>query len=123
MVVPDLQWRAAQYLRSVDRGDAAAADGLLTACALGTREKPRNVISALRNLFGKSAHLWMYDFAALKALLEQAGFTGVRRCEVGDCRDPMFALVEERGRFFDTDERELAVEAMKPGRGSQQSVR
>ena len=123
MVVPDLQWRAAQYLRSAERGDAAAADGLLTACALGTREKPRNVISALRNLFGKSAHLWMYDFAALEALLEQAGFTGVRRCELGDCRDPMFALVEERERFFDAGERELAIEAMKPGRSSQQCVR
>ena len=123
MVVPDLQWRAAQYLRSAERGDAAAADALLTACALGTRQKPRNVISGLRNLFGKSAHLWMYDFAALKALLEQAGFTSVRRCELGDCRDPMFALVEEKGRFFDAGKRELAVEAMKPGRGSQQLVR
>src|SRR5438045_2972494 len=42
MVVPDLQWRAAQYLRSAEREDAAAADALLTACALGTREKPRD---------------------------------------------------------------------------------
>jgi hypothetical protein len=119
VIVPDLHWRAAQYLRSAERGDPAAADALMNACALGAREKPRTLMSVLRGRFGRSAHLWMYDFAALKALLEQAGFTGVRRCELGDCHDPMFALVEDEGRFFDAGERELAIEAVKPGRGSQ----
>ena len=123
VVVPDLQWRVAQYLRSAERGDPTAADGLMTACALGTKKKPRTIMSVLRDRFGRSAHLWMYDFAALKALLEQAGFTGVRRCELGDCHDLMFVLVEDEGRFFEAGERELAIEAMKPSRGSQQSVR
>jgi hypothetical protein len=59
----------------------------------------------------------MYDFAALKALLEQVGFTGVRRCELGDAGDPMFALVEDEGRFFDGGELELAIEAVRPNSG------
>ena len=118
-VVPDLRWRAARYLRSAEREDPAAADALIAACALGTREKPRTIMSVLRTRFSRGAHLWMYDFAALRALLEQAGFTHVRRCEPGDCIDPMFALVEDKARFFEAGERELAVEAIKPGRDSQ----
>ena len=55
----------------------------------------------------------MYDFASLKALLEHAGFTGVRRCSLGDCTDPMFTLVEDKDRFFDSGERELAIEAVR----------
>jgi hypothetical protein len=56
----------------------------------------------------------MYDFASLKAGLEDAGFVAIRRCEFGDACDRMFDLVEERGRFFDNGEHELAVEAAAP---------
>jgi hypothetical protein len=56
----------------------------------------------------------MYDFAALEALLKETGFTAIRRCEFGDAKDPMFARVEDRGRFFEGDQDELAVEAIKP---------
>jgi len=114
LVVPDLRWRAARYLASAAAADAAAADALMDACALGVRERPKTAGALLRGRLGRSAHLWMYDFAALKLLLEQAGFTGVRRCEFSDSRDPMFALVEDKSRFFESGERELAIEAAKP---------
>ena len=80
------------------------------------QETAKNVISFVRDYYGNGAHLWMYDFAALKALLEEVGFAGVRRCELGDAGDPMFALVEYQGRFFDGGERELAIEAIRPNR-------
>ena len=115
LVVPDLHWRAVQYLKSAERGEPAAADVLLDACKLGTRVRERGLLSLLKHRFGKNAHLWMYDFAALKALLEQAGFVDVRHCELGDASDAMFALVEDKGRFSESDERELAIEAIKPG--------
>ena len=112
LVVPDLRWRAAQYLSSSDRGDSAAADTFVDACLFGTRAAPKGLVAFMRNYLGHSAHLWMYDFAALKTLLENAGFTGVRRCEFGDSNDPMFALVEDEQRFCDKGERELAIEAV-----------
>lgn len=115
LVLPDLQWRAAHYLRSVERGDPAAADALLEACLLGTKKAPRGLVSRIRSQFGKTAHLWMYDFAAVKMLLEHAGFTAIRRCRIGDCRDPMFALVEEADRFSASGEAELAIEAVRAG--------
>ena len=114
LVVPDLYWRAERYLTSAARGDRHAADALMSACLLGRRAKAKSLTSLVRHHFGNSSHLWMYDFAALKGLLEDAGFTGVRRCELGDARDPMFALVEDRRRFFEGSERELAIEAIKP---------
>jgi len=114
LVVPDLQWRVARYLEAAGEGAATAADGLMDACALGARERPNTLLSRMRHRLGNSAHLWMYDFAALKELLETAGFVGVRRCEFGDCSDPMFGLVEDKGRFFEASERELAIEALRP---------
>lgn len=114
LVVPDLQWRAAQYIRSATVEDPTAADTFMQACSLGRRGTPRGFIDRLSNCFGNSAHLWMYDFSSLKMLLEQAGFVGVRRYELGDCEDPKFALVEDADRFFDSQERELAMQAKRP---------
>jgi hypothetical protein len=115
LVLPDLQWRAAQYAKAAERGDPAAADALIEACLLGTRKAPRGLVSRIRSQFGKNAHLWMYDFAAIKMLLERAGFAAIRRCQIGDSRDPMFALVEEVDRFLVGGEPELAIEAVRPG--------
>ena len=114
LVVPDLHWRALRYVQAAERGDPAAADALMAACALGVRTRARSVAPALREKFSRNEHLWMYDGAALGLLLEQAGFERIRRCDFGDCGDPMFALVEDRARFFESGERELALEAAKP---------
>jgi hypothetical protein len=64
--------------------------------------------------FGNSAHRWMYDFSALSMLLEEAGFLDVRRCDLGDCDDSKFALVEDMNRFYDDGEPELSIHAQKP---------
>lgn len=114
LVVPDLQWRTAQYARAAALGDSAAADAFMESCLLGTRQGAKRLAARLRHRFSKNAHLWMYDFGALKGLLKAAGFTGVRRCEIGDSSDSMFALVEDAGRFFESGERELAIEAERP---------
>lgn len=114
LVVPDLQWRAARYVTSVANGNPFAADEFIGSANLGKRARPKDIISFAREYFGRSAHLWMYDFPCLKGKLEETGFSAIRRCEFGDATDKMFDLVEERGRFFDHGERELAIEAMRP---------
>jgi Methyltransferase domain len=113
LVVPDLNWRAERYVKAAEGDDPHAADGFMEACMLGTRERTRTAMGAARRWLGRNAHAWMYDFAALKSHLQDAGFADVRRCELGDCRDPMFALVEAESRFSDSGERELAIEAVK----------
>jgi hypothetical protein len=49
--------------------------------------------------FGRSAHLWMWDYKNLAVELERAGFTGIRRASIGDNPDPHFADVEDPGRW------------------------
>jgi SAM-dependent methyltransferase len=118
LVVPDLQWRGAQYVSAAACGDAGAADRFVDGCLLGMRQRPATLMSRLRHQFGMSSHLWMYDFASLKALLEQAGFTGVRRAQFGDHEDPMFAQVEDEARFFESEQSELAIQAERPCSGA-----
>jgi SAM-dependent methyltransferase len=114
LVVPDLHWRVLEYLEAARNADSHAADRFFDRCMMGTRAKSNGLIAAARRYCGLSAHQWMYDFAALKLLLEAAGFVDVRRCELGDSGDAMFALVEERDRFFEGEQPELAMEARKP---------
>jgi predicted SAM-dependent methyltransferase len=114
LVVPDLRWRVARYLASSEQDDPSAADELISACVLGRRTKSRNLVGLAKDHWGNSTHLWMYDFAALKGHLVDAGFVDIRQCELGDASDPMFDVVEDKGRFFEGGERELAIEALKP---------
>jgi SAM-dependent methyltransferase len=114
LVVPDLHWRALRYVAAAASGKDSAADQFMSSANVGRGTRPKGLVSHARAHFGHSPHLWMYDFASLKAGLEDAGFVAIRRCEFGDACDRMFDLVEERGRFFDNGEHELAVEAAAP---------
>lgn len=110
MVVPDLEWSARRYLESSDPLAAATflretKSGLVTA----PRRTSARVAQALEASLG-SRQRWMWDFKSLAHELEQAGFHAVRRCEAGDCVDPMFADVEDPRRFVNA----LAVECAKP---------
>ena len=49
----------------------------------------------------------------MRTLLEKAGFAEVRRASFNDSGDPMFAAVEDEGRFFDDGHPELAMQARK----------
>jgi SAM-dependent methyltransferase len=114
LVVPDLHWRALRYVAAAASGKHSAAEQFMSATGLGRGGRPKDLATLARNYFGHSAHLWMYDFASLRSQLEDAGFVAIRRCELGDAKDRMFDLVEDRGRFFHEGERELAIEAAAP---------
>ena len=113
LIVPDLRGRAAAYLAA--ENDPGAAGRFLRGAHLGSEHRARGVVGLVRAALGNSAHLWMYDFAAMKHELEQAGFTAIRRAELGDAADPLFARVEDPGRFVDGEIVEVAIEAKRPG--------
>lgn len=114
LVVPDLTWRAEEFVKAHEQGDASAADEFLSKCYLGQQEPVSGLLGRARQAFGNADHRWMYDEAALCALLTEAGFVDVRRCRFGDAEDPAFAHVEDEGRFIDTGHDELALEARRP---------
>lgn len=120
LIVPDLEWRAKLYLADMSKGDANAASEFMRQCILGREERYRSPIHWLRKQLSGSSHLWMWDFVSMKAELEAAGFSQVRRCVCGDADDPAFAEVENPNRFVGsiddtTSMPELAMEAVKPG--------
>lgn len=62
-------------------------------------------------MLGHSEHLWMWDEFSLRKELEMAGFENIRIAEFNDSGDPMFALVEDAGRF----DKSVAFESVKTG--------
>jgi hypothetical protein len=82
----------------------------------GTESSSRGPVGLARSLFGRSAHLWMWDESSLAAALGKTGFVNIRRCRFGDCQDDNFRLVEDAGRFYDANDgvEECGMEAVKP---------
>jgi SAM-dependent methyltransferase len=113
LIVPDLQWRATEYVARVEAGEQDANSNFLSSCFLGLEEKPRGLLRAAIALFGNSRHLWMWDEPSMRLALTEAGFAQIRRAAFGDNPDPMFARVEAKDRFDGHGHPELAIEAIK----------
>lgn len=113
VIVPDLAARAERYVRDRAQRSPKNADAFITALNIGEMDRAQGVAGLLRSTFGHSGHLWMYDEDLMGELLRQAGFIDVRRATFGDSGDKMFDIVEDRGRFFDSGEPELAMQAKK----------
>ncbi len=106
-VLPDLEWLARSYVNS---GEHEAASRFMRDSYLGTEQGAKGSSGLMRMLFGRSAHLWMWDYKNMACELETAGFTAVRRAQIYDNPDPMFREVEDPGRW----ENCLGVECRKP---------
>lgn len=106
LVVPDFEQQVAGYLGNKDPN---ALRNFLTYTHLGRPTRARRPLALIRELFGNSYHLWMWDYKALAGELSALGFREIRRCHFGDSRDPVFQSVEDRERF----EWALAIECTK----------
>ena len=107
LVVPDLEFLCRTYLE--DPGPNAAPTFMVEA-HLGAKSLHRGLGGLARNAFGRSQHLWMWDYKAMNAELEAAGFTAIRRAEFGDSPDPYFLTVEDIGRWRNC----LGIECRRP---------
>ncbi len=107
LVVPDLEHIARTYL---DNPHPDAAPGFMTEAHLGEEHSPRGLRALARALFGRSQHLSMWDYRSMHAELDRAGFTSIRRAACQDSGDPLFARVENEGRWKDC----LGVECRRP---------
>lgn len=114
LVVPDLTWRMKAFSDAQASGDADAADTFFNSCYMGQKALPTGVMGRVRYVMGNSAHRWMYDYAAMAKLLEQAGFTAIRRAKFGDSELSCFDDVEKEDRFYEDGQEELAIQAQKP---------
>jgi hypothetical protein len=114
LIVPDLYERARRYVAAAGAG-SSAAETFLRDTFLGRERRAAGLSARLREALGNSAHLWMWDEPSIAGELAAAGFTAIRRCEIGDSGLPIFDAVEDAARFHDPDLdiRECAMEARK----------
>lgn len=102
IIVPDLEWAAKNYILRLEQEDHfASIDFCDSYTYFGEKEREKGLLGIFKNLLGTSKHRWMWDFLSLSHELEQIGFKNVRRCQFGDCKDNMFSLVEDKGRFIE----------------------
>lgn len=109
LVVPDLFLLAQTYVEAYLNSEADASHIFMRGSYLGHEARPRGMTGLLRSALGNSEHLWMWDELSLVEALHSHGFVEVRRAQFGDCEDPEFAKIEDRGRF----ELACAMQAVK----------
>lgn len=97
-VMPDLAVIARAYV--ADPAPGAAVD-FMNSTLLGAERRPRGLRGLVEEYFGNSRHLWLWDYKAAAAELEEAGFRDIRPAQFGDAAEPAFALVEEADRWQD----------------------
>jgi hypothetical protein len=124
LIVPDLHERARRYVEEANRKSPDAASTFLRSAGLGHEQRPKTPLQHLRYLIGGSMHLWMWDEYSMSAELQRAGFVNIRKCHFGDSPDPMFAKVEDKGRFLDENLNivECTIEAHKPKLSSRRGI-
>lgn len=107
MVLPDLEQLARAYLNDNSQD---AASRFMQQAHLGEKNGNRGLRSLPAALFGRSKHLWMWDYKGIEAELAAAGFVSIRRAQFGDSPDPRFREVESEGRWTDC----LGVDCKRP---------
>jgi predicted SAM-dependent methyltransferase len=107
-VLPDLEALVRAYANS---SDVEAASRFMRESYLGLESQGKGMSRLLKILFGRSAHLWMWDEKNMARELADAGFTAIRRAQIGDNPDPRFADVEDAGRWDNC----LGMECRRPG--------
>jgi SAM-dependent methyltransferase len=107
LVVPDLEQLIKTYLADPTPG---AASRFMQESYLGEKNVTRGFSALPTALFGRSRHLWMWDYKGMAEELEAAGFTSIRRAQFGDAIDPHFNNVESEGRWTNC----LGIECKRP---------
>ena len=105
-VLPDLR----SYSESYHNNEISSID-FLKLTGLGTIDRKRTIKEMVKNHFGSSKHLWMWDYISLRKELLNSGFVKVREAEYNDSIFNEFKLVETKSRWI--NEPVIGFEAIK----------
>ena len=108
LIVPSLENRVKKYQNDQD------AHKFIESIGMGKENKDRTIIGKLRNIFGNTSHLWMYDNKSMLMELKKANFINIRKCQFGDSNISVFSEVEEESRFYlNGEDPEVAFQCSK----------
>ena len=74
LIVPDLEFRARQYVDEISQNDSEASLKFMDSCSLGCRDRTKSLLGKMSQLLGGSTHLWMWDAPSMINALKSAGF-------------------------------------------------
>ena len=109
LVLPDLEALIQAYVNSTDPQPALH---FVESTSLGRKRQPRGMKNVIIDWLSNDYHLWMWDYRSLAVELQNAGFTSIRKCFLGDAADPLFRDVESEARF----QLAVAIECARPAR-------
>ena len=110
-VLPNLENQIDIYKEELKtEDDELAAINFNTFSGLGTLSRPKGFKGFIKEYFGASKHLWMWDYPSLSKVIKDAGFMEIREGKFNDSIDPMFNVVEDQERF---KWNALVIEAIK----------
>ena len=107
LVLPDLEYLVDSYLQ--DDSEQAAVR-FMKNTGMATEKKASGLLGFITDWLGNSRHLWLWDYPALHAYLELAGFVEIRRAEYGDSELREFDTVEDPERWKGS----VGVECRRP---------
>lgn len=107
-VLPDLEFAVKRYLYEIEY-EPNASIRFMKSTMLGIECRSESFKEKMIDLFGNSAHLWMWDQHSLAKALSDVGFSVIRKCNFQDSNEKAFLDVEEEGRFWGA----VAFEAIK----------
>ncbi|MFL6212859.1 MAG: class I SAM-dependent methyltransferase [Blastocatellia bacterium] len=90
-VMPDLKSQVEDYLSSTSPN---ASIRFMEYTGLGKRSRPHGLLEIIRNVWGNSHHLWMWDEQSMRIALADVGFRQIRRAQFNDNPDSRFHDVE-----------------------------
>jgi len=94
LIVPSLESRINHYNANKD------ANNFIKNISMGQEKSNKGLIGKLREIFGSSRHLWMYDDKNMYNELQKLSFSKIRKCQFGDSGINVYSEVEDKNRFI-----------------------
>jgi len=94
LIVPSLESRINHYNANKDAND------FIKNISMGQEKSNKGLIGKLREIFGSSRHLWMYDDKNMYNELQKLSFSKIRKCQFGDSGINVYSEVEDKNRFI-----------------------
>jgi len=99
IIMPDLEDYINIYIKQKVDGEKLAAQMFIEQTLLGVKKRPKSVFDIVKNYYGNSKHLWLWDKEATIYYLKKYGFKNINEVYYGEYSDDMFSKVDIKSRY------------------------
>jgi hypothetical protein len=77
LIIPDMEFLLKEYMKSKENDNSIASIDFKNSSLLGMELEPKGLGALVRNLFGNSRHLWLWDKDSTFLHLKKSGFINI----------------------------------------------